>query len=558
MPLRPQPWLPYERLALGGLLLLATLLRLYGLGEQPVWCDETYFWLMAQHDGWAATVLQTIVQDVYPPLHFLLLHALGLFTTDLFWVRLPMALAGVAGVGVLWSLLRRHFSPRAALMGGALAAVSPLLIYHGQEMKMYSLLGLLLLLLLDECLRCLQDPRRPWGRLALWAALAVYTFYLSLIIWACFFAAALWVKRRQLRDLRPFVLGFGVAGLAFLPWAPFFLKSVIMNGGSVMNLLMERIVLYSFQNFSLGFWAQPWLAWASLPLFGGLIAWGLAARGQGDGWAQRYLLLACLGPLLLSWTASMLLKPTYSDRAMLVCAYAWLGLAGIGLARLPKALGAVLAALALALPLHQLWRYHHDPLTKRADLRPAWSQVLAQWQPGDAIFHEDITSHYPFKFFTLQEARDPTSPYYGGIDRSFDPHRPSDKPLRPNWLDLPGEDYFPTGKSQQGLRRIWRRINAWLATQGFYVYAGSNRDHVHGERIQSEALPGVRRIWFVSTPVEVRRRLNLPQINVWRAGFDNSVPLDFESRPWLVSRFKLQSQQKAGEIDLRLFTLKEP
>jgi hypothetical protein len=552
-------WLPYERLALGGLVLLAALLRFYRLDAQPVWCDETYFLQMAMHDGFVRTVLQTIVQDVYPPLFFLLLHAQSLVSLDIAWLRLPMVLAGIAGVVLLWSILRRHFGPRAALLGGALAAVSPVLVFYTHEAKPYALLALLLLLLLDECLRCLEDPKRGWGRLALWAALSIYTFYLSALLWVSFLLAAAWLRRGRWGSLRSLWLGFGVAALAFLPWAPFFLKSVVMNRGSVLNLHMDRIVLYSLQNFSVGFWASPALAWASLPFFGGLAAWGLLRGGQPRSReALRFLGLACLLPLLISWAASLLMKPTYADRAMLVCALAWSGLLGIGLARLPSRLGAALAVLALGLPLGQLWRYHNDPTAQRMDYRPAWERVIERWQPGDAIFHEDIASYYPFKLFALQEARDAQSPYFGGVDRSFaatvDPAAPG---LRPNWMDLRAEEPFPDGANEGAVRRVWRSVNARLKAWGYGVYASSNRDFVAPMRRDQEALAGVKRIWFVSSQPEARRRMNMPQINLWRSGHDNWPALDLDSRAWLQQSFELLEHAAAGEAELRLFKLKE-
>lgn len=555
IPSARRTWQPYERAALFGLLLSAALLRIYRLAEQPVWCDETYFWLMASKDGWIRTILQTVAQDVYPPLHFLLLHAEGLFTMDLFWVRLPMALAGLAGVGMLWALLRRHFGARAALLGGALAAFSPVLIFYSQELKMYSLLGLLLLLVLDECLRLLDDAQRPWWRLTLWATLSVYLFYLSLIVWACALGAALWLRRGRPASVRPIATGFFVAGLLFLPWAPVFLKSVVMNGGSVKNALMDRILLYSLQNFSLGFWASPSLAWASLPFFAGLAAYGYR-RAAWRSEAQRFLGLACFLPLLLSWAVSLASKPMYSDRAMLVCAYAWIGLMGVGLARLPKAWGAALALLAFALALGQVWRYQTDPQAQRMDYL-AWDHIVSHWQTGDSIFNEDIACYYPLKYFALQEARDPQSPYRDEPGAALFEGSARVAGLRPTWIYAPPPP-FPPGSSQGRLRQAWRRFNARLGAHGYGIYAGYNRDMVAGERLAKEALPGVKRIWLLTSDPAARRRMDMPQINVWRSAQATPPSLDPKDLDWLQRGFRESQKIMVGETVLYLFEAKEP
>lgn len=550
-------WLPYERLALLGLLLTAALLRFYRLGQQPVWCDETYFFMMASQNGWIRTVLQTMAQDVYPPLFFLLLHAEGLASMDLHWLRLPMAMAGIGGVWLLWSLLRRHFGSRAALMGGALAALSPVLVFYSQELKMYSILSLLLLLLLDECLRLLEQPQRPWWRLTLWATLSVYTFYLSLIVWACLLASAAWLRRDRLASLKPMATGFLVAGVLFLPWAPFFLKSVIMTRGAVQNLLMDRVLLYSLQNFSVGFWASPLLAWAALPLFAGLAAYGFR-RAAWRSEAQAFLALACLSPLALSWAVSLLSKPMYSDRAMLVCAYAWAGLLGIGLARLPKRWGAALAALAMALMLGQQWRYQHDPLAQRMDYRPAWDYIVSHWRSGDSIFNEDAACYYPMKLFALQEARDPQSPYRDEPGAATFEGSARIAGLRPTWV-YEAPPPFPSGASQGRVRQLWRRINAWLGEHDLGIYVGYNRDMVAGERLEKEALPGVRRIWYVTSIPSARHRMDMPQINVWRASQEDGRPsLDPGQLDWLRKGFRLKEKTKVGETLLYLYEAEEP
>ena len=216
---------------------------------------------------------------------------------------------------------------------------------------MYSILALMLLLLFDESAACLQDPGRGWGRLAPWAVLSVYTFYLALLVWFCLLGLAWWETRSELRRGASIWKGFGIAGLAFLPWLPFFIKSVVVNQGSVQNFFMDRIMLYSLQNFSVGFWAPLWLAWGGMLVFGAVVLFGLFKARQEESHFPGLLAGLSFLPLGSSWLASVLAKPTYSDRAMLVCAFGWLALAAYGLARMPRRASWIGFALLMGLSL---------------------------------------------------------------------------------------------------------------------------------------------------------------------------------------------------------------
>lgn len=494
-----------------------------------------------------------MADDVYPPIFFLLLHGLNRFTMDTFLLRLPMALAGVASVGILMLLLRRFAGTRAALFAGALAAVSPILVYYSQEMKMYSILALFLLLLFHETVLCLDDSQRGWKRLALWALLSIYTFYLAAIVWFCLLVIAAWKTRRNLREAASVWKGYGVAALLFLPWLPFFIKSVVVNRGSVQNFLMDRIFIFSFQNFSLGFWGADWLNWCGLLAFGTLVFVGLSKFRRESPWFPWLVAGLTFLPLALSWVVSLTAKPMYSDRAMLVSALGWLALAGMGLSRLKGRLAWPAFILVFGLSLFSLRLYYFDSLSRRIDYLPAWKHVIEQWQPGDSIFHQNIDSYYPFKFYALQEARQPlVSPYKDEPGAALGPDSARLPGVRPNWIHTP-PPAFSSSEAAGGFRKIWRQINAWLQTKGHGIYTGYNRDFIYTPRLEKEALPGVQRIWYLNTDKVGAFRIWMPQMNVFRHGYDNWIPFEPEKLGWLHHNFKLVMQQRVDDVDIYLF-----
>ncbi len=550
------PWLPKHTWVAFWIMVVATALRFYQLQAQPVWCDESLFWQYSNRPGgWLTCLLHTMADDVYPPFFFLLLHFLGLFTNTLFLIRLPMALAGVAAVAVLMLLLRRFAGARAALFGGALVATSPVLIYYSQELKMYSFLALFLLLLLYETMRLMNEPKRGWAWLTLWAVLSVYTFYLSLIVWFCLLSLAWWQSRNQIARAKNIFKGYGVAGLIFLPWLPIFVKSIVQNQGSTYNLLMERVYLYSYQNFSIGFWLPPWLTWSALAIYSILVVVGIAQKRTSPAW--RLLVGFCFLPLLLSWAVSLMAKPIYSDRAMLACAFAWLALAAVGLAGLPRRFGWLGLTLCLGFNAYAMGHYYFDPASRRVDYKPAWEYIVNHWQPGDTVFHTHIDSYYPFRFFALQEASGSQGGNYKELPNIMLPEGSTRaEGLRPNWIHS-APPPFTSNQAAGTFRKVWRGFNAWLTAHGRGLYTGYNRDLVADERLRQEALPGVSRIWYLNTDQDASAKAWMPQINVYRSGFKGWVPFVPEKMEWLTKHFRLVDHALVGETDIYLYEAKQ-
>jgi uncharacterized membrane protein len=189
------------------------------------WIDEGLSIGIARHGLFE--IPGVLRQDGSPPLYYVLLH----FWTAIFGttehathaLSLVFSMAVIpAGMWAAWSL----FGRRAALLTGVICAGSPFLTAYAQETRMYSLLVLLSVLCTTCFLHAFVNRRRnylPWFAITLVAML--YTH-----LWSAFFvlgigATTVWLiwrskgdERRGLR--RDALLGFGGAGLLYLPWVP--------------------------------------------------------------------------------------------------------------------------------------------------------------------------------------------------------------------------------------------------------------------------------------------------------------------------------------------------
>ena len=132
---RLDPWLL-------GALLVAFLIRLIGLGEAALWFDETIT-VSCIRLRWG-DMLHTVLRDNHLPLYFLLTKAWTSFAGTSPWVlRLPSAVFSFAIVPLSAAIAGAIKGRTAARWAAWFAAVSPFLLQHAQDARMYAMLGAL-------------------------------------------------------------------------------------------------------------------------------------------------------------------------------------------------------------------------------------------------------------------------------------------------------------------------------------------------------------------------------------------------------------------------------
>lgn len=247
-----------------GAIALGAALRFWQLESKPLWLDEvlTALFSLGHHlaslpldrllslaDVTAIFQLQPgttcgqiaqhlLTESTHPPLFFCLMHRWmqGLLGVGVPWVwalRSLPALLGVGAIAALYGLNRVAFSPRAALLGAWVMAVSPFAVYLSQEGRHYTLpmllvtLALTLLVSLQRDLRHQRD--RPWRWLA-WVAvnaLGLYVHYFFLLAIAAQVGVLLGLAglyRRGWRTWIAIALAVAGIGLAYGPaWPSFWL-----------------------------------------------------------------------------------------------------------------------------------------------------------------------------------------------------------------------------------------------------------------------------------------------------------------------------------------------
>ncbi|MEA2428261.1 MAG: mannosyltransferase [Thermoleophilaceae bacterium] len=199
---------------------LAAALRLWHIGSQSYWYDESYT-VDLVHRG-LGDMLSTIPRtESTPPLYYLLAWVWAkAFGTGEAGLRSLSALIGTATVPVAWAAARELFgrAQRVALIAAALVAVNPYFVWYSQEARAYSLLVFTTALSLLFLARALRDPSRR--ALALWAGSAVLALLTHYFAGFVVVAEAAWLVYATRR--REALLACGavaLAGIALMPLA---------------------------------------------------------------------------------------------------------------------------------------------------------------------------------------------------------------------------------------------------------------------------------------------------------------------------------------------------
>ena len=391
---------------------LALVTRLWGIASRPIWYDEAFAVLFAEK-GPRSMLVGTLsptaagAADVHPLGYYSLLWAwMRLFGESLPSARALSVIAGLATVVVFSVLALKVLERKTALAASLLLALSPFHIHYSQEIRMYSFLGLWLLLATYCYWRgSRSDGWLWWLGFAVFAALGQYTQSLAAFYLA---ALALWpLITRNGRALKRTVLAGSLALLLYLPW-------LVQVPGQLARVghayWIDKPGLYRIFTLPLAFVTglplpNPWLA-PALFMALSILAFGfwrtLAAIKvkrpdlQSGLWS---LYLAFLPPALLFLFSQW--EPLYLERALLpsgVMFALWLAWTVMdtrapGIARIATV---VFLAVAFSMGFYQHVAYDGFPY---APYQSLMHELEARREASDVVIHSNKLSMLPSVYY---------------------------------------------------------------------------------------------------------------------------------------------------------------
>ena len=160
-------------------------------------------------------------QELTPPLYYVLAWFGRQIGNPLVWVRLPSLLAGTLVIPLVYVLGMRTVGRPAALVGSGLFALNQFMIFYAVEARSYSVALLLVMLATLSVLAALRTGQaRWWVAYALCTVGTIYTHYTAAFTLGML---AVWVLWSHPRQWLPLLAANAVAGLAFVPWIPYWL-----------------------------------------------------------------------------------------------------------------------------------------------------------------------------------------------------------------------------------------------------------------------------------------------------------------------------------------------
>ncbi len=444
-------------LTLAGLL-VGFALRLYRLGAESLWYDETVSVALAQKN--IPALLRHTAGDIHPPGYYLLLHFWQALThpTPAFGLEFlyawPSLCCGLLIVALVMALGRKLYTPQLAVVALWLAAINPYHIWYSQEVRMYTLGALLGLLCLWALLQWWQGATgmaQRYGWLFIYviaAAAGLYTLYYFLFTLVTLngIALLLWARHRRqgrLRLLVQWIAAQLAVILLWAPWLPVFWRQATdppvppwrtpwATGAQLIASLAESssalISGQSAPNALTWYWLLPFLAIL-------LIANYHYAKLNHPSPTYTILAAYVLVPIGLIYAITDWLTPLYHVRYLFTYAPPLLILLAAAILALHKRqrnLGRVIVIGLLLLNGWSLYRFWFTPAFQSDDHRAAVAQIAQAWRPGDAILvnagwvYTALTTYWPIDLVGVDAALPPPLPH---VDRLIDYRPPQDRSL---------------------------------------------------------------------------------------------------------------------------------
>lgn len=315
-----------------GLAVFATI-ALINAPRASIWFDEAFSAYIIQFSFWE--IAQFTASDVHPPLYYWALKVWSLLfgTTDFALRSLSVLFAGGAIAGT-FVLVRQLLGRSVAAVSLLFLALSPMLIRYSDEMRMYTMAALIVVLATYVLVRAMASPKEKkwWVWYAVLVALGMWTHYFTALVWLAHWAWRAGVIAKTASGVRSFmkqffskawILTHVLAVGIFLPWLVIMATQfgVIQSAGFWIGPVgvdtPVNFVTNIFYYLSHG-QTQSWVAVVLIAVVG-LVAWLLprtyrTLKAAERKWAHLMLSLAFVPPMLLFILSLPPLRPLYVDR----------------------------------------------------------------------------------------------------------------------------------------------------------------------------------------------------------------------------------------------------
>ena len=400
----------WERHPLAVALTLGLVLRLIGIQSRSLQYDDAFSIFLAARS--LPEIVSGTAADTMPPLFYFVLHFWLAISQQVWFIRLLSVIFSLVVIALLFEITQRWLGQSAAGWAALLAAISPLQMYHSQDVRMYMLLvlgqmGYAWFFTRIWFAEAGDRQIRNWIGLVLFGTIAMYSH--NLAIFGLIVPNIFLLFQRRWKLLARLVAAQVVMGIVCLPWLMLLpgqlakIQRAFWTPRPGLVEIIQAVIMFTS--------AMPLppilLGIAAILSFQILIMMLLELRRrdtctQGMG----FMALLLLVPPLLLFAVSYLMRPVFVPRGFLVSSLAYDGLAGYAISRgWSRPPGKLIAAgfiLAAILTLPSFYTFNTFP---RSPYQAATSYLEKTIQPGAVVIHETKLSFFPMHFYAPKLAQ---------------------------------------------------------------------------------------------------------------------------------------------------------
>jgi mannosyltransferase len=389
----------------GIVILISAGLRSVFINTRGMIYDDAFSIFLSQQN--LTNIIRGTGADTMPPLYYFLLHFWMLAGESLWYLRLLSLIISITGILLLYLFTREVFDERSALIAAVLASISPLQIYHAQDIRMYALLQAGQLSFAWCFVRIWkaeagQKTSGYWTGLILSGTAAMYTHNLAgfVLVAPAFFL----IFKRNWALLRRLIGAYAVIGVLFLPWA---LQlpgqfSKIQNAfwtpkPGIVEILQVMIQFTANLPLPDIFWVGA-ASVLTLQIVIILVLESRHLKGKRD--EQLLFAVMIFTAPILTLAVSYLVRPIFLARGFLVSSMFFYGYAGWIISKRWKSfigtalLGCFVFSELMGLP-YQL-NYNLFP---RSPFQEAGAYLEGEAGEGTQIIHDNKLSYFPTHYF---------------------------------------------------------------------------------------------------------------------------------------------------------------
>src|SRR3989344_2075069 len=392
------------KITLAVLIVIGLALRLFLLWDRSIWFDEAVSVQIA-HISFGEIFSAIANAEFNPPFYFLLLKAWMFFLPSIAWGEVLSVLFGIAAIPVIYRLGKVLYNESVGIIAAGILTFACLQIRYSQEMRMYSLAVLLVLLSNYYFAKVTREERfrdgySTWIKYVLVTVLSLYTHYYA--VFNVLVQNAYLLLRYRDRGLRKlWMIAQGAVVVLLLPWIPSVLTQVLgveeqywIASPTIGKLF--SVLIFLGDNL-LSFAALFMLAIGALCSFPQLRQGKIVLRSEKRNF---FLVGLIILPMLFSLVISLFTQSILEERYFILFAPALYLLAAKGYSHLTTRWTEIgFGLLFFAGMLLCLIPYYQSANT---DYRDAATFVERYHQSGVLVIHTQPSTVLPFRMYQRQ------------------------------------------------------------------------------------------------------------------------------------------------------------